>query len=711
MTLANTFQMAIFDEFLDAFARIPRDQQKKVGKFLRKFREDPTNPSINYEPISSFVDPNLRTVRIDVAYRAVVQKPEHGNTYILLWVDHHDKAMRWAENKKVSVHPQTGALQVLTSGSEVAPALDTQPADATAHALFDEVRDRELARLGVPAERFAEVRALSDGDELETLRERLPPEAFEALYWLSEGESLDEVEKAMAVSAEADVDTADFAGALARDASKRRFVVVENDAALEAMLDAPLDKWRIFLHPSQRRLVERSWNGPVRVLGGAGTGKTVVAMHRAAYLAEKIFTDPGDRILFTTFTRNLANDLRSNLALLCGPETLSRIDVVNIDKWVRDLLRRAGYSYDIKWWPDPALRDLWEKALTLRPNLDLPTSFFRDEWELVVQGRGCDTWEDYKKASRAGRGIRLSRKDRREVWPVFEEYRLLLEKKRFREPEDALRDATHLLEQGEIPLSVRSVLVDEAQDMSTNAFGLLRAAVPEGHDDLFIVGDGHQRIYRKKVVLAHAGVHIVGRGRRLRINYRTTDEIRRYAVALLEGQAFDDLDGTDDSRRGYRSLTHGEPPQTMELATSEEEVDAIAEWLSGVEDLSGTCLVARTHDLVDRYTEALEARGVETLRLGKNTQDNRRKPGLRVATMHRVKGLEYNRMIVAGMSEANMPWQVRVGFSDDAAVKEDAELMERALLYVALTRARKGALVTAHGRISPWLCKMVDEQG
>ncbi len=702
--LTDTFRVAIFDEFLDAFARIPRAQQKKVNKFLRKFREDPTNPSINYESISTFADRNLRTVRIDLTYRAIVLKPEEGNVYVLLWVDHHDEAMRWAANKKVAIHPETGSLQVI-SGVTQQPA-KTAPAQPQAELtpLFDGVRDRELKRLGVPEAQLPEVRALQTSRQLEEIRPALPPEAFEALYWLSEGESLEEVERAMAVGAEDSVDVTDFETALERDVSKRRFVVVEDDLALEAMLDAPLDKWRIFLHPSQRQLVYRSWNGPVRVLGGAGTGKSVVAMHRAAYLAEKAFTGRGGRILFTTFTRNLAADTRANLARLCSPEAMSRIEVVHLDKWVAGLLQRAGYRYEIKYWgQDGALEKLWETALALGTEGKVADSFFRDEWELVVQPQGCETWEDYKRASRSGRGMRMSRAQRRDVWPVFEEYRHLLEKRGFREPEDALRDAAALLNQEKVRVSVRSIVVDEAQDMSTHAFTLLRAVIPqERPNDLFIVGDGHQRIYRKRVVLLRAGVNIRGRGRRLRINYRTTEEIRRYAVALLEGVEFDDLDAGTDSNRGYRSLMHGDVPELQVRKTFKGEVEAIAEWLTGIE-LSHVCLVARTNQLVTRYAEALEDRGITTRKVHRSEPDDFDKPGLRVATMHRVKGLEYDRMVIAGVNQDSMPLRLRLERSSDKAVRREAELMERALLYVAVTRARAAALITAHGTVSDWV--------
>ncbi len=700
--LNDTFRVAIFDEFLDAFSRIPRAQQKKVNKFLRKFREDPTHPSIHYESISRFADANLRTVRIDQSYRAIVLKPEMGNIYVLLWVDHHDQAMRWAENRKVAIHPETGSLQVI-SGVTTELAIPPPPQPEAAP-LFDQVRDRELLRLGVPEPQVPQVRALRTMAQLEELREALPPEAFEALFWLGEGESLEEVGNAMAVSAEAAVDTTDFETALGRDASRRRFVVVDDDAALEAMLDAPLDKWRIFLHPSQRQLVYRSWNGPVRVLGGAGTGKSVVAMHRAAYLAEKVFTGPGDRILFTTFTRNLAADIEANLARLCSPEAMSRIHVVHLDKWVAGLLQRAGYGYEIQWWGSGrALEPLWETALGLVSEGHFGPSFYRDEWELVIQPQGCETWEDYKRASRAGRGVRMSRAQRRDVWPVFEEYRHQLEKHGFREPEDALRDATALLAQGKVRVALRAIVVDEAQDMSTNAFALLRAVIPEERpNDLFIVGDGHQRIYRKRVILSRAGVNVRGRGRRLRVNYRTTEEIRRYAVALLEGKEFDDLDAGTDSTRGYRSLMHGEVPELRVHETFADEVEAIAAWLVGTE-CSKVCLVARTRQLADRYAEALEERGIVTRKVRRSAPDDLSKPGLRVATMHRVKGLEYDRMVIAGMNEDLMPLKARIARSGDAAVRREAELMERALLYVVLTRARGAALITAHGKVSAWI--------
>ncbi len=468
------------------------------------------------------------------------------------------------------------------------------------------------------------------------------------------------------------------------------------------MLDAPLEKWRIFLHPSQRRMVSVHFNGPARVLGGAGTGKTVVAMHRAKHLVTNVFPDDADRILFTTFTNNLARDIQGNLRKLCPPGALRRIEVVHLDKWVADFLKRQGYRHRIAYWPQPPLKDLWEQAMALRPS-GFGERFFREEWDYVVQPSGCASYEDYKKARRAGRGVRLSRKQRKEIWPVFEEYRNLLDARGLRESVDAMRDAASLLEHRRGASPYRAVVVDEAQDMSTVAFQLLRNVIrAEQPNDLFIVGDGHQRIYRRKVVLSHAGVNIVGRSRKLYINYRTTDEIRRYAVALLQDVDVDDLDGGEDSNSRYKSLVHGQAPIIAACSTFPEEVEAIRAFV--VEgDPSRTCLVARTNGLLEQYEASLNALGVQTYRLRRSEAEDREADGLRLATMHRVKGLEFDRLVVAGVNEGVVPLAVGELRSEDGAVREEAEKRERALFYVAVTRARREVLVTAHGTPSPWL--------
>ncbi len=306
----------------------------------------------------------------------------------------------------------------------------------------------------------------------------------------------------------------------------------------------------------------------------------------------------------------------------------------------------------------------------------------------------------------------MSRKQRKEIWPLFDDYRDRLERLGLKEPEDAMRDAASLIEMGKLKVRYSSVIVDEAQDMSTNAFALLRRVVPESANDMFIVGDGHQRIYRRKVVLSRAGINIRGRrSRYLRINYRTTEEIRRFAVAVLHGLVADDLDGGQDrqTNRRYKSLLHGQRPTIRVFDTMDQEVEAVAQWIGPPEQAatSGTCVVARTKKLRDAYERQLNARGLATYRIKRSEPEDTSKPGVRMATMHRVKGLEFTRIVLVGMSEDNMPWKKVVARSEDPAVREDLIARERALLYVAVTRARNDALITAHGKLSGWLDGLV----
>jgi superfamily I DNA/RNA helicase len=328
--------------------------------------------------------------------------------------------------------------------------------------------------------------------------------------------------------------------------------------------------------------------------------------------------------------------------------------------------------------------------------------FYRDEWELVVQEHGLTSFDAYRDASRAGRGQRLSRKDRADVWKVMEEYAGYLEKERLSEPIDAMRDAGDLIERDKLRLPYRAVVVDEAQDMSTTAFRLLRLAAGDDHkDDLFIVGDGHQRIYRRKVVLKKAGVNIVGRSNRLRINYRTTDEIRRYAVSILSGVKVDDLDEGVDAQAGYRSLVHGQPPLVRTFKTFDDEVKFIAEEARRG-DTRRACLVVRYNALLDRYRAALDELQVPTYKLSREKAEDLSREGLRLATMHRVKGLEFDRMFVAGLGEGIVPY-ARAIASDDEAAREERVLMERALFSVAATRAKTSLILTCNGPPSPWL--------
>ncbi|MCP4612929.1 MAG: ATP-dependent helicase [Planctomycetes bacterium] len=694
--------VAISSGFMNAFAAIPKKQQKKVFEFITKFRANPTAPSINYEKIAQFKDSSLRSVRIDQSYRGIVKKPGTGNVYMLLWVDHHDKAYAWAKNKKCTINPETGSLQVYeVDDSQISAAEESSQYSKEKEDLFASIQDRYLIKLGVPEDLLPIVRSIYTDEQLDNAVQNLPLETHEALYALAAGYSLDEVFKEIEkpIKDEPEIDTNDFEAALENVDTKSRFYVVEDDLILQEILEAPLEKWRVFLHPSQRNLVERDWNGPVRVLGGAGTGKTVVAIHRAKWLVENIFTDDHDKILFTTFTRNLAADIKENLSKICPDKLARRIEVINLDRWVLGFLRKSDFNYDIDY--GARTKSLWDKAIALaQSELGLNDSFYREEWERIIQPLGITSFDEYRKIHRIGRGVRLSRQSRKAIWPVFEEYRVLLNEHNLREVDDAMRDACALIKKKGDILPYRAVIVDEAQDMGVQAFNLIRQIVGEEQkNDLFIVGDAHQRIYRHKVTLGHCGINIRGRGRKLRINYRTTEENRRWAVSLLEGVTFDDLDGGQDDQRGYKSLLHGVIPKIEHLSSFQEEIEFVIQYLRQVEEEDGklteVCLVARTHDLLRQYEGALRAKGMDTYFIRRSEAEDRGKAGIRLATMHRVKGLEFDRVIIAGVNDGVVPLKVVNTETSDPVVKKESETRERALLYVAATRAKKEVLVTS----------------
>lgn len=623
--------------------------------------------------------------------------------------------------------------------------------------------DEMLLRLGIPADFLPRLRRIHSDSDLEQLLDVLPQEAGEALQFLAIGEPYESVlqwvlestrvgaetvadettegepsgayipvpaaeklergaspqsasnaEGGGAVTAhllpvrEADPAPGSFLDALTRQGS-RRVVVVTSDEQLQAMLEQPLAKWRIFLHPSQRSLVEAHFRGPVRVLGGAGTGKTVVALHRARWLAQHL---EGGRILVTTFNRNLAETLRQQLESMCTPEELERLEVCGIDQLAYRVfqlaLRENGRSVSPPELFDPADRraqSYWDAALR-EEGWDLSQRrLVIDEYIHVIQFHGIDTWDEYVATPRTGRGIRLSRPQRAAIWRVVERFRTLTQAEGLYTYTDILHIARQWLESHPGIVVFRAAVVDEAQDFHPEAFRLLRALVPPGDNDLFITGDAHQRIYGSRVVLSRCGIHIRGRrSRRLRINYRTTEQIRRDALGVLSGLAIDDLDnGVDDGRDV--SLLSGPKPERVHFATFEQEAVYVADQIQSLlsSGIVGheVAVLARTHDLSRRMCEELDRIGVPVELL--ETRDALAADGrVRCGTMHRSKGLEFRAVFVVGVSEGIMPPTSAV---EEVAGEPDRldQLwqLERSLLYVAATRARDRLFVSSHGTPSP----------
>ena len=716
---------AIADDFLGAYAKLPRSAQKKVGEFTHKFRRDPRAAAINYEPIVGARDSRLKSVRVGLAHRAVVLAPDKGSVYVLLWVDHHDEAYRWARDRHVDVHPATGALQIYETvevmheavrqarASEPPPAVApaSPAADGALSGRFGEFSDEQLVSAGVPPVLLPAVRSVYSDDELEALAKHLPAEAGEVLTWLAMGLSLDEAleevlaDKPTPPDKAPVIDPDDLAAAILRPESGRRFRVMDREFDLETALAYPLDKWRVFLHPSQRKLVERSYKGAMRVLGAAGTGKTVVAMHRAVWLVRNVLTKADERLLFATFNVNLAADIESQLAKLATEDERKRIEVTNIDSLAHGIVSKADEDVRLALEHDQA--KAWDEAVDAYGDGPWDTAFYRAEWRDVIQAQDIKEEAEYLKARRLGRGTKLKRIDRKKVWPVFERYRELIAERRLAESVDILRMARRHLEEQPSLTTYAAVVVDETQDMGAEALKLIRAiAGPEHADDLFLVGDAHQRIYGRPVALMHCGINVRGRrSRHLRVNYRTTDTIRRFSMRALEGESFDDLDEGKDDAKGYVSLRSGPAPVVENFDDLAAEraflVSEISRLIKQGTSASHICVVARRYaELEDGYEPALASAGMPFERLGKTAPKT---DHVRFATMHRVKGLEFPVIFVVGVNQGIVPLTTAETESADPVVRAQALKRERCLFYVAASRARDLLFVSSHGVASSLL--------
>ena len=682
----NTTKVAISADFLTAFAALPRQIQGKVTEFMNKFRNDPTSPGINYEKLNACQDKKICSVRIDDTYRGIVVRQPETGVYLLLWVDHHDEAYAWAKNKKCEVNPKTGAIQIydMIIAPQVIPA-------AQDFCLFSEISDKDLVELGLPEEMIPFARSIGDAQEFYSKKSSFPVDTFETLTWIAEGFPLDEVKNLIKQEQQEGAVSGNLADALDRPETLKSLVVVEGEDELRRIMAEPLEKWRVFLHPTQRKIVKKNYSGAARVLGGAGTGKTVVAMHRAKQLAAGL--KDKERILFTTYTANLASDIKDNLRKICTLDELRRIDVINLDAWVAQFLREHGYSAEIVY--DDKTTKIWEDSVAANDfSGEFPVSFYEDEYNRVVVAQEAFSLEKYIKATRTGRGTRLDRKKRMQIWKVFEAYQNMMKEQQVRDINTAMYECRRY----------KHVIVDEGQDLSVNGFRLLRAIAGEEHEnDIFIVGDAHQRIYKNKAALSKCGINVRGRSSILRINYRTTEEIRKAAFALLNGISFDDLDDDFDTGDRCQSLTHGKAPQVNRFANANEEFDFILKEIKGLVDsgvsAKNICVVARTHKLLNDYISQLTVNGIRCYEIKGNKADDRGLDGIRVATMHRVKGLEFQYIFIVAANKRIIPLASAIDHTDSVS-EQETMTAEKCLLYVALTRAQKSAYVSGYGQMS-----------
>ncbi len=682
-------QLMLHRDLLKTFGKLPVQVQKRIADFVDRFRQNPADPALHLHALkASMADTKVRGADLPNGYRAIIIAPEKGDTYIMVHVDKHDDAYAWARNKRFEVHQLTGIFQIFDSQA-VAEVADKQPPAASTKTYpLNALSEDECFQAGVPKPLIPAVRAVSSDSALEALLSYLPPDCRDVLHGIAAGMALDEALNEMLglkpVSAGESVveGPGDFSDIAARPTYDLVFVEGEDD--LKNVLEASLEDWRVFLHPYQRKLVEWTTNGPMNITGAAGTGKTVALVHRAVHLASRL-EQADNRILLTTFTTNLSITLKEFIRKL-NPTVAERVEVTNLHALARTICSRSGWKGRIA--ADEELNDVWEEVW-MQPSLgELPMS--RDELiaehDMIVDPNGIDSEDAYLTTVRSGRP-RISRRQRRLVWPVFLAFQRGVKRRNLLTFEGAVHQARLAVEQGRIPRYAH-VLVDEAQDFSLEALRLIRALSPIDAgtlNPLCLAGDGHQRIYRTKFPMSRAGIDIRGRSRRLKVNYRTSEQIREYAQGMLQGLDIDNFEGGAATTVADRSIYRGPDPDIVPCGNETDEANAVVEWVQALMDQRGLasheiCVTPCKRSIM----AALNSAGVATYQLRPREMDpGADQQGVRMGTMKRIKGLEFRAVAMA----CSAP-------EDPINNMADSDALSRCERYVAATRAREALLIT-----------------
>ena len=680
-------EFRIADTFTDSLAKLTGDEQKAVKTAAFDLQLNPAHPSLQFHKLDKPKDRRFWSIRVSSDVRLIVHRTE--SSLLLCYVGHHDQAYHWAERRKLETHPKTGAAQFVEVRETVQEITIPKYVEVAQTAvarvappkppLFDGVSENELLGYGVPAEWLADVRRANE-DTLLELADHLPSEAAEALLDLATG-------VAPKVAKPVIVGTDPFA----HPDAQRRFRVMANVEELERALDYPWDKWTIFLHPAQRALVERNYSGPARVAGSAGTGKTIVALHRAVFLVR---ANPDARVLLTTFSNTLANALRTQLRRLISnePRLGERLEVHSMNAIGRRLYEVNIGRLQIA--SREAVRDLLSEASGAVPGHKFSLQFLLTEWEQVVDAWQLETWESYRDVVRLGRKTRLQEAQRVLLWSIFERVRSTLKAHGLVTYSDVFsRVASKLKEIAHPPFEY--AVVDEAQDVSVPQLRFLAALGAGRPNSLFFAGDLGQRIFQQPFSWKALDIDVRGRSSTLRINYRTSHQIRTQADRLL-GPEVSDVDGNREDRKGTISTFNGSQPEIMVLDTPKEELKAVSQWLAertkeGIVPHEIGVFVRSAAEL-DRARAAVADAKLPYKVLDDNVETTSGQAS--IGTMHLAKGLEFRTVVVMACDDEVIPSQERIETVADDSDLEEVYNTERHLLYVACTRARDHLLVT-----------------
>jgi len=708
----------IADTFTDSLARLTGDEQKAVKTTAFDLQVNPAQPSLSFHKLEKAKDRHFWSVRVSRDVRIIVHKTD--SSLLLCYVDHHDRAYAWAERRKLETHPTTGAAQLVEIRERVQEIVvptyvhRKQPVRPKPP-LFLGVQDGALLSYGVPREWLHDVRNATE-DSLLDLTDHLPSEAAEALLELATGgtprsrsmpppviESTRADEELLVDDRILDAPSlseADSTAAFAHPDAQRRFRAITNSEELAQALAFPWEKWRIFLHPEQREWVEREFNGPARVSGSAGTGKTIVALHRAVHLARQ---NPDARVLLATFSEALANALKTQVRRLTGdePHLGERLEVHSMNA-IGERLYELHFGR-----PKLATRDRIRELLSTSAadvgGLRFSPQFLLSEWEDVVDAWQLDSWETYRDVARLGRKTRLAESQRKALWSVFEKVRAALAREGLQTYPSMFRRLTTAISGRKHP-PFDFAVVDESQDVRPSQLLFLSAMGGGRPNALFFAGDLGQRIFQQPFSWKSLGVEIRGRSRTLHVNYRTSHQIRTQADRLL-GPDVSDIDGNSEDRRHTISTFNGPPAILMMLGSEQEEVEAVGSWLFERMQQGALpheiAIIVRSDVQMPRAQSAVERTRVPFVIVDEKLQS--RTSHISLCTMHVAKGLEFRGVAVMACDDEVIPLQSRIESVTEDSDLEEVYNTERHLLYVACTRARDHLLITGVVPVSEFL--------
>jgi hypothetical protein len=709
-------EFRIADTFTDSLARLTGDEQKAVKTTAFDLQLNPSHPSLQFHRLEKPKDPNFWSIRANKDVRIVVHRTK--TSLLLCYVGHHDDSYQWAERRKLETHPKTGAAQfveIRERVEEITIPRYVEAAPVPKPPLFATLTDSELLGYGVPSEWLPDVRKASEESLLE-LADHLPKEAAEALLDLATGVSPQVSIVGAFLPAMASVDlrkrvkpeaippspgvVTPTKESFQHPDAQRRFRLIGSAEELERALEYPWEKWTVFLHPAQRELVERSFNGPARVAGSAGTGKTIVAVHRAVYLARKY---PDSRLLLTTFSEPLSNALGTKLRHLIGnqPRLGERIEVHSLNTIGKRLyetnIGKPGFA------STDTVRDLLSNIARETPESRFSLQFLLSEWEQVVDAWQLGSWESYRDVARLGRKTRLKEPQRAIAWSIFDKVKLALKEKQLITLPERFSELAAFYSTN-VSRPFEFIVVDEAQDMSIAQLRFL-AVLGKGYpNSLFFAGDLGQRIFQQPFSWKALGVDVRGRATTLRINYRTSHQIRMKADRLL-GPEIADVDGLVEQRKSTISVFNGPPPTIQTLDSIEAESKIVSEWIKARAQEGflphEIAIFVRSPSELDRARAAAELAAVPFKILDNRVETVHGKAS--ITTMHLAKGLEFRAVAVMACDDEIIPLQQRIETVADDSDLEEVYNTERQLLYVACTRARDHLLVTSVAPASEFL--------